>query len=260
MTHENLAVAAKGDRQPDLNFFKSSGTEMGALIDAFDWSASPIGAPNTWSTALRTMVRILLANRFPMLLWWGPEYICIYNDAYISILGRKHPWGLGRPVRECWSEIWDVLKPLIDTPFKGGPSTWIEDLEVQINRSGFTEETHFTVAYSPVPDETAPGGIGGVLATVHEITEKVLGARRTAILRELGERGTDAKTAQECLVNIAAIMDGHRKDIPFALLYLLEDQNNVARLIASSGGEMTPEMAVPHTAHIKRGTRSMAAC
>jgi hypothetical protein len=95
-----------------------------------------------------------------------------------DFLGRKHPAALGLPVSECWSEIWHILKPLIDTPFHGGPATWSEDLELEIDRSEITEETHFTVAYSPVPDETAPGGIGGVLATVHEITEKVFPARR----------------------------------------------------------------------------------
>src|SRR5689334_19010464 len=127
----------------------SSGGEMGARIREFDWSSTAIGTPDKWSTALRTLVRMLLANRFPLLLWWGPEYISIYNDAYRPVLGQKHPWGLGRPVRECWSEIWDVLKPLIDTPFNGGPATWIEDIELQINRAGVSEETHFTIAYSP---------------------------------------------------------------------------------------------------------------
>src|SRR5690349_11734027 len=147
---------------------------MSALIRETDWSQTPLWPMEGWSRSLRTMVRILLANRFPLLLWWGPDYISIYNDAYRPILGRKHPWGLGRPVRECWSEVWEVLRPLIDTPFYGGPATWSDDIELQINRSGFLEETHFTIAYSPVPDDTAGNGIGGVLATVVEITEKVL--------------------------------------------------------------------------------------
>ena len=90
--------------------------EMGELVRSMDWSATPLGASQNWSPALRTVVRILLANRFPQLLWWGPEYISIYNDAYRPILGRKHPWALGKPVRDCWSEIWEILKPLIDTP------------------------------------------------------------------------------------------------------------------------------------------------
>ena len=90
------------------------GGEMGDLISGFDWSRTPIGPAETWSPALRTMVRFLLANRFPLLLWWGPDYICIYNDPYRPVLGKKHPWALGRPVRECWSEIWHILQPLID--------------------------------------------------------------------------------------------------------------------------------------------------
>src|SRR5579871_2539016 len=164
MTEEKIA------HEPDPRVSLPGG-EMEDLVRAFDWSQTPIGAAETWSPALRTLVRVLLANRFPQLLWWGPEYISIYNDAYRPILGRKHPWGLGKPVRQCWSEIWEVLKPLIDTPFHGGPATWMDDIELEIRRrgSGFTEETHFTVAYSPVPDDTAASGIDGVLATVNEI-------------------------------------------------------------------------------------------
>ena len=208
---------------------------MGELVRSLHWSATPLGAPENWSPALRTVVRILLANRFPQLLWWGPEYISIYNDAYRPILGRKHPWGLGKPVRDCWSEIWDILKPLIDTPFKGGPATWSEDIELQINRAGFIEETHFTVAYSAVPDDTAPGGIGGVLATVHEITEKVVGQRRITVLRDLGARTAEARTAEEACVISAAMLRPHTKDIPFALFYVADASGTQARIAASCG-------------------------
>ena len=165
--------------QPDELF--AGGGELGALMRAFDWSATPLGPAEAWSPALRMMVRFLLANRFPLLLWWGPQYISIYNDAYRPVLGTKHPWALGQPVSECWREIWHVLKPLIDTPFHGGPATWDDDIFLEINRYGFVEEAHFTIAYSPVPDDTVPGGIGGVLATVHEITGKVVGDRRVHV-------------------------------------------------------------------------------
>jgi PAS domain S-box-containing protein len=222
--------------------FLSGGGEMGALIRSMDWSKTPIGAPETWSPALRTMLRILLANRFPLLLWWGPEYVQIYNDAYRPIPGTKHPKSLGQPASECWSEIWDVLGPLINTPFNGGPATWIEDFELSIKRAGFIEETHFTVAYSPVPDETAPRAIGGVLATVHEITEKIVGQRRVNILRDLGA-AVEAKTAREACSEAAAVLKRHGKDIPFALIYLIEAEGRRATLTASSGAEEFPDFA-----------------
>jgi CheY-like chemotaxis protein len=170
-----------------------------------------------------------------MLLWWGPQYISIYNDPYRPVLGNKHPWGLGLPVRECWQEIWHVLKPLIDTPFHGGPAPWDQDIWLVINRYGFSEETHWLIAYSPVPDESMPGGIGGVLATVHETTEKVLSERRMTALRDLSSRPAEAKTAEAACVVAVNTLEDHGKDIPFALLYLTDADGKQARLAAATG-------------------------
>ncbi len=219
---------------PGLDFLKGGG-EMGALIRTLDWSETSLGPIDGWSVALRMMVSFLLANRFPLLLWWGPEYASIYNDAYRPILGMKHPRALGQPVRECWEEIWHILQPLIDTPFNGGPATWMEDIQLEIKRHGFTEETHFTIAYSPVPDETAPRGIGGVLATVHEITEKVIGERRVAALRDLGTQPAESKTAEEACAFAADTLANHAKDVPFALLYLIDPDGKRTRLAGAAG-------------------------
>jgi signal transduction histidine kinase/DNA-binding response OmpR family regulator len=215
--------------------FLAGGGELGALIRAHDWASSLIGPPESWSPSLKMMVSFLLANRFPLLLWWGPHYVSLYNDPYRPVLGTKHPRSLGQPCSECWHEIWHVLQPLIDTPFQGGPATWLEDLELEVNRHGFTEETHFTIAYSPVPDETAPRGIGGVLATVHEITEKVIGERRIVTLRELGARSSAAKTAEEACLAASDILAKSPKDVPFALIYLLDRDGKMAQLVAATG-------------------------
>jgi len=97
----------------------AGGGEMGALMRSIDWAGIPLGPVEAWSQTLKTMVSFLLANRFPILLWWGPDYIQLYNDAYRPILGAKHPQSMGQPVRECWWEIYDVIGTLIDTPFNG---------------------------------------------------------------------------------------------------------------------------------------------
>ncbi|HZS45786.1 MAG TPA: GAF domain-containing protein [Blastocatellia bacterium] len=221
---------------PEESLLLSAGGEMGDRIHHFEWSKTPLGPISSWSPSLKMMVRFLLANRFPLLLWWGPQFIQIYNDAYIPILGTKHPHpGLGRPVSVCWSEIWNILRPLIETPFNGGPATWMEDILLELNRYGFVEETHFTIAYSPVPDETVPGGIGGVLATVHEISEKVVGERRITALRDLGTSAVEAKTAEEACAIAAETLAKHPKDIPFALIYLIDPTEKQARLAGSAG-------------------------
>jgi len=224
--------------EADRTGWLSDRSEMGTLIRSTDWASTPLKSPEQWSPALRMVVKFLLANRFPQLLWWGREFCCLYNDAYIPVLGTKHPWALGKPVKEVWSEIWHILKPLIETPYQGGPSTWMEDIPLEINRSGFVEETHFTVAYSPVPDETVSGGIGGVLATVHEITEKVIGERRIIVLRDLGSRNAAPKSAEDACVIAAESLERHRQDIPFALLYLMDSTRDVARLVCGAGIEL----------------------
>jgi signal transduction histidine kinase/DNA-binding response OmpR family regulator len=226
-SHDDLTVS---------ELFAGDG-EMAALMRAKDWDVTALGPVAGWSPSLRMMVRFLVANRFPLLLWWGPEYASIYNDAYRPILGNKHPLSLAQPVRECWSEIWHILQPLIDTPFNGGPATWMEDIQLEIGRYDFVEETHFTVAYSPVPDETVPSGIGGVLATVHEISEKVVGERRVAMLRDLGARTGEAKSPIGACALAAEVVAGYALDIPFAAFYLIDERAGEAVLVGSVGME-----------------------
>ena len=228
-------MSRKAENSQLIASFFHGGGEMGERIRSFNWSKTPLGPVKSWSPALRMMVRFLLANRFPLLLWWGPQYVSLYNDPYRPVLGTKHPWALGLPVRECWKEIWHILEPLIDTPFHGGPATWNDDILLEIDRYGFNEESHFTIAYSPVPDETVPSGIGGVLATVHEITEKVIGERRVVALRDLGARVGEAKTAQEACVIAAETVARYEKDVPFVLFYLLDPDMKRAHLAGHAG-------------------------
>jgi len=236
--------------------FLIGGGEMGERIRAFDWSRTPLGPIASWSPALRMMVRFLLANRFPLLLWWGPQYIQIYNDPYRPIPGAKHPHkAFGCLASDCWSEIWHIIGPLIDTPFNGGPATWMDDIELEMNRYGFVEETHFTIAYSPVPDDSVSSGIGGVLATVHEITEKVVGERRVVALRDLGAQAAEARTAEDACRLAAKTLAAHDKDIPFALIYLIDADGRQARLAGSTGVAMDGQ-GCPSVLNLEAGEES----
>ena len=219
---------------------------MGALMASIDWAATPLGPVSRWSQALRTTVGLLLRNHFPILLWWGPEFVQIYNDAYRPIPGVKHPRSMGQPASECWHEIWHVIGPMIEAPYRGGPASTSDDLFLLVNRNGFVEETHFKVAYSPVPDETVrPTGIGGVMATVAETTEQVYGDRQLRTLRELGARATEAATAQEACAIAGETLEGNTWDVPFALFYLLDRDGRRAELAASVGFETAENPSAP---------------
>jgi signal transduction histidine kinase len=214
----------------------SGGGEMGAMLRAIDWSRNPLGPVDQWSQALRTTVGLLLRSRFPMLLWWGPRFVQLYNDTYVPIPGAKHPKSLGQPGSECWAEIWDIIGPMAEAPYSGGPASTSDDLCVLMERRGFPEETHFIVAYSPVPDETVPGTrVGGVLATVTETTAQVYSERQLKTLGALGARSAEAKTPHEACEIAAATFGENDFDLPFALFYLLDPDHRTARLAASCG-------------------------
>jgi PAS domain S-box-containing protein len=219
---------------------------MGALMATIDWSRTPLGPVSGWSQALRTMVGLLLRNRFPLLLWWGPQYVQFYNDAYRPIAGQKHPRSMAQPASECFREIWHIIGPMIDAPFRGEPATTSDDLSLLYYRRGFLEEAHFKVAYSPVPDETVHStGIGGVIATVAETTEQVLAERQLRTLRELGSSSAHSKTAREACVLSCATLEENTWDIPFALFYLLDADGHRATLAASVGFEGRSREAAP---------------
>lgn len=153
--------------------FLAKGGEMGALTRAKDWSKTPVGAVDTWPQSLRTTLGILLNSKFPMFLFWGPEHICFYNDAYRPSLGNdgKHPAILGQKGAEYWLEIWDFIGPLIDQVLTEGEATWHEDLLLPIYRNGKMEDVYWTFSYSPVTNDD--GKIDGVLVICNETTDKV---------------------------------------------------------------------------------------
>ncbi len=96
---------------------------MGALLRSIDWSATPLGPMSGWSDALKITAGVMLRSRFPSLLWWGPKFVQIYNDAYVPIPGAKHPAAFGQTGSECWAEIWDIIGPMAEAPFRGGEAT-----------------------------------------------------------------------------------------------------------------------------------------
>ena len=152
--------------------FLAGGGEMGALTRAYDWSASPLGPPDTWPQSLRTTLRILLNTNHPMFIWWGPELIQFYNDAYRQTMGpERHPSALGQGGRECWAEIWDIIGPQIEQVMSGGGATWHENQLVPVTRYGRLEQVYWTYGYSPIDDDD---GVGGVLVVCRDVTQDYL--------------------------------------------------------------------------------------
>ena len=208
-------------------------TPLQQMVLAHDWASTPLGAEEQWSPTLRTAVSTALNSGFGMLLMWGPDLVMVYNDAYVPTLGLRHPAALGRRVPEVWGDVWTDIKPMIDHVFAGG-TTSFEDLPLTMTRRGFDEECYFTFSYSPVvqPD----GEVAGLLNTVVETTQRVLAARRMAVLQQLGSvpRSVHGSTA-DAVGAVLRVLAEARTDCPFALVFLLGEDGGDARLVAGHG-------------------------
>jgi PAS domain S-box-containing protein len=168
--------------------------EMARRFRKMDWSSTPLGSREGWPQSLEIAVAMILASGFPMAIRWGPELILIYNDAYRPILGDKHPEAFGRPLREVWWEIYSELGPLNEAILRGEREAFFAvDHPWRVRRRNTSiEDARFTISYSPIPDESAPHGIGGVLTACIETTERV---RKEEALRVLNDR-LEAEIAQ----------------------------------------------------------------
>ncbi|MBA3296466.1 MAG: HAMP domain-containing histidine kinase, partial [Acidobacteria bacterium] len=202
---------------------------MGALTRALDWSSTSLGPPARWPQSLRTALGIVLHSRYPMFIFWGPDLIQICNDAFLPVLGAKHPWALGRPAQEVWTEVWPDVGPLVEKALKG-ESTWAEDLMLFVNRHDFLEEVYFTFSYSPIADE---GGNGGMFCACTETTAQVLAARRLLTLSQLAQCAT-AKSVTEACIRSAEALGRNDHDVPFAVKYLVSEDGGIS-LSASTG-------------------------
>jgi len=227
----------QSEQQSRLTFLAGGG-EMGARMREMDWSDSSLGAPDTWPQSLRSTVGMLLPSKAQIILFWGPEFTVLYNDAYRQVFGAKHPRVLGHPGREAWSEIWESqLHPLLLGVVQTGEAFHARDMLFQLERYGFLEETYFDVSYDPVRVES--GDVGGAFCIVTETTERVVGTRRLGLLRDLAAQNAAARTERDaCVLAMEAL--AAKEDVAFALAYLADELQ-----AATPGAEQSLVTATP---------------
>ncbi len=213
--------------------FLASGGEMGRRIREFDWLGHPLGPPEGWPQSLKVAVRIMLTSRCAMWMGWGPEFYFFCNDAYAAKLGPKRASAPGLSARKVWAETWSSVGPRAESVVRTGEAAWDESLLLLLEHSDYSEETYYTFSYSPVSDDD--GSVGGMLCVVTEETERVIGARRLALLYDLGADLAAIKEEADLFRAIIARLAKRAQDLPFALIYLLAADGESVQLACSHG-------------------------
>lgn len=208
--------------------------EVAALARERDWSATALGPAFSWPDELRLIVRTVMESPFPAAVWWGPELVQIYNDAWRQYLGVvKHPAALGGRARDTWAEIWHEIGPMVQRVLAEGEPQGREDHAVLIEHDNHTEETFVTFSYAPVRD--AAGVVVAVHCTVWDTTRNVVVERRLKVLRDLAMQMADAESVRVACEHAAAALATAPLDAPFVLLYLVDPAKPQATLAGAAG-------------------------
>ncbi len=218
---------------PDFAWLPDEG-EMCARIRALDWAKTPVGPVDSWPQSLRIALGIVAGSRYPMFVWWKEQLTFFYNDAYIPMLGQRHPAALGQPADQVWHEIWPALGPQVAFVLGENRATWNDRMLLIMERNGYPEESYFTFSYSPVPTED--GRPGGVFCACSEDTLRALAERRLQALRQLADRTAEAHDAAEACRLAAACLELHPRDVSFAFIYLLDRDGSAACQAARTRG------------------------
>ncbi len=196
--------------------FLPGGGEMGGIIRKYNWAQTSLGSPAFWDHSLKTSLNICLNSNFPIALYWGKDLVLLYNDAWKTIPGNKHPWALGKPAREVWKDIWKEIEPEFKKAFEGVPGGSKEAL-LPMQRHGYTEECYFDFTFTPVHGED--GRVAGVFNAVIETTYRVINERRSRFLNQLSITLAPAKTEQDVLDKLTGFLRKNNKPVAFAFLY-----------------------------------------
>ncbi len=216
---------------------------MGELIRALDWSRTSLGSIAEWPPHLKSAVGLMLPAKVQIVLFWGPDFVALYNDTYRPTIGDKHPRALGRPARENWSELWNDLEPLLKQVLITGETVSAKDRPFHIERRGYPEAVYFDISYSPVHD--ASGAVDGVLCIVEETTQRIAAEQALARTEErlsyalqaagmIGTFDTDLRT------------DTVYSDARFATMFSLDPQKG------ESGAPLADYLAAIHPDDVER--------
>ncbi|KAF2086949.1 hypothetical protein K490DRAFT_43180 [Saccharata proteae CBS 121410] len=198
-----------------------------------DWGATSLGPMSGWSPQLRLMSNVIMKDVRPGVLFWGPDNIMIYNEAYIPLIGDLHPACMGANPAEALADYWDHFEPIIAHNRTKGESVSEYDLPIFLRRNGIMEETYYSFIFIPMVDDN--GVVVGSYEPIVETTRQKISERRLDTLLKVSEetaRASNLETYWRLVIEVLATCD---KDVPFALLYGVEEEEESSDGVSTSG-------------------------
>ncbi len=175
---------------------------------------------------------LLLRTRSPVVIASGPELRTMHNESFTLLMGnavRAAPDGA--PLRELSPELWERARPLIVQAALGGEGAVLPNQLFCLSRNGYADEAYLTISCDPIRED---GDHIGVLVSLTETTDHVVGARRNSALREVAATSAGARSVDDAARRAVEAISRHPGDVPFALIYLVAADRASARLAATT--------------------------
>ncbi|UKZ75397.1 hypothetical protein TrVFT333_003082 [Trichoderma virens FT-333] len=192
------------------------------LAKSVDWASTPLGPMSEWPYNLRAVANMVMGSPNPAAMYWGREYVSIYNAAYVALAGSKHPSLMGKRYADGWSELNEEFAPIFKSAWESGQATMKNDDQLFINRHGFLEETFFSWSIIPLLGEE--GEVVGLFNPSFENTRRRINERRMLTLREIGERTASAASVNEFWPQVRKGLAFNEYDLPFSMIYSIKDE------------------------------------
>ncbi|KAF0445794.1 PAS domain S-box protein [Gigaspora margarita] len=220
--------------------------ENSNLLERFynhDWSLTSLGSINSWEPQIKSILDLCFKSGFPTYMFMGQNWITIYNEASIPVMKSLHPHAFIKPAIETWHEMPELITKL-ERVRESGKGIYEQNFYMELSRDGYKEEIYMDYSHNPI--YKFDGTVWGVISIMTESTQKVLNERRLEALNKLSCQTIESA----CQIIMKALQNN--QDIPYALIYLIDNNTNpitgfnslVARLVATTFDEVCKEELV----------------
>ncbi|TID19431.1 hypothetical protein E2P81_ATG06601 [Venturia nashicola] len=192
-----------------------------------DWGSSSLGPLEGWEVELRAAANLVMADLHAAVVFWGTEGTLIYNEKYSRLIEGLHPC-MGQSWFTALKDYTDHVLPLFNQMKKTGQTIYIEDEPLFLRRNGLIEEAYFCLKFSPIIGED--GTVAGFYESIVESTDRILLDRRVNTFIDVGSCTATARSLDDFWPSAMEALSKNPKDVPFALIYTIEDSNHPSRI------------------------------
>lgn len=134
-------------------------TEHTRLFRKTDWTRNGLGPLQDWDSTLQLFANFVLADSRAACLWWGPDFVAIYNEHFAPLCHGVHPTLMGSTYAQGFPELWPHIRLMFAESTRTGVGQNVtSNAPLLVERNGWMEEAFFSGSFVPIGPPHRPLG------------------------------------------------------------------------------------------------------